>query len=213
VGTFVNVSTDKAANPGSVLGYSKRVAEGLTAYADREYGGRYISVRFGNVLGSRGSVLTAFHRQLESGGALTVTHPDVTRFFMTVEEAVQLVIQAGAIGRGGEVLVLDMGEPVRIADVARQLSLTAAPPVPIEYVGLRAGEKLHEELFGEGEDSQTSEHPLIRCVDVPPLDPSRVRDLQPTTMSSDCIGALLAELCLGMSVELLAQDIASLSES
>jgi FlaA1/EpsC-like NDP-sugar epimerase len=213
VGTFVNVSTDKAANPGSVLGYSKRVAEGLTAYADREYAGRYISVRFGNVLGSRGSVLTAFHRQLAEGGALTVTHPDVTRFFMTVEEAVQLVIQAGAIGRGGEVLVLDMGEPVRIADVARQLSLTAAPPVPIEYVGLRAGEKLHEELFGEGEDSQTSEHPLIRCVDVPPLDPGRVRDLQPTTMSGDCIGALLAELCLGMSVELLAQDIESLSES
>ena len=127
---FVNISTDKAANPCSILGYSKRVAEGLTAGLDDEAFGRYLSVRFGNVLGSRGSFLTAFQKQLELGGPLTVTHPDVTRFFMTVEEAVQLVLQAGAIGKGGRVLVLDMGEPVNIAEVAEQLAQTVQAAVP-----------------------------------------------------------------------------------
>src|SRR5262249_32897152 len=128
VETFVNISTDKAANPCSVLGYSKRIAEGLTAHMSAEGCGNYLRVRFGNVLGSRGSVLTTFRAQLEGGGPLTVTHPDVSRFFMTVEEAVQLVIQAGAIGRPGEVLVLDMGEPVRIADVARRLASMGPRP-------------------------------------------------------------------------------------
>ena len=109
---FVNISTDKAADPISVLGYTKRICERLTAAAAIDGTGTYLSVRFGNVLGSRGSVLTAFHAQIEAGGPLTVTDPDVTRYFMTVEEAVQLVIQAGAVGRGGEALVLDMGEPV-----------------------------------------------------------------------------------------------------
>jgi FlaA1/EpsC-like NDP-sugar epimerase len=210
VPTVVNISTDKAANPASVLGFSKRICEGLTAWAAREYPGRFISVRFGNVLGSRGSVLTAFHQQLEAGGSLTVTHPDVTRFFMTVEEAVQLVVQAGAIGRGGEVMVLDMGEPVRIADVARQLAQTTSPPCPIEFVGLRPGEKLHEQLFGDGEDCTPSEHPLIRCVEVPPLDPDQVRDIDPH-QADTAVASLMAELCLGMSVDLVTAPIESLS--
>jgi FlaA1/EpsC-like NDP-sugar epimerase len=198
---FVNISTDKAANPCSVLGYSKRVAEGLTAGVDRRAGGRYISVRFGNVLGSRGSVLTAFKAQLEHGGPLTVTHPDVTRFFMTVEEAVQLVVQAGAIGEGGRALVLDMGEQVRIADVAEQLAQTVKPPCPIEFVGLRPGEKLHEELFAEAEQPDASSHPLIRTVCVPPLHGDCVRNL-PTTIGSEAAEQVLMQLCVGMTLDL-----------
>ena len=119
VDQFVNISTDKAADPENVLGYSKRIAERLTAAADHVSDGDYKSVRFGNVLGSRGSVLSTFESQIKAGGPVTVTHPDVTRFFMTVEEAVRLVIQAGAVGSDGEVLVLDMGEPVRIVELAR----------------------------------------------------------------------------------------------
>ncbi len=177
VSTFVNISTDKAANPVSVLGYSKRIAEGLTADAAQRSNGRYLSVRFGNVLGSRGSVLTAFRAQIEGGGPLTVTHPEVTRFFMTIEEAVQLVVQAGALGDPGEVLVLDMGEPVRIAEVARRLAAISDRPIGIEFTGLRPGEKLHEELFGLGEDNRLDRHALISAVPVPRLDPESVRHL------------------------------------
>jgi FlaA1/EpsC-like NDP-sugar epimerase len=166
---FINISTDKAANPTSVLGYSKRVAERLTAAAGTDGEGTYLSVRFGNVLGSRGSVLTTFRQQVEAGGPVTVTDPEVTRYFMTVEEAVQLVIQAGAIGDNGEALVLDMGEPVRIADVARQLVAQAPRPVEIVYTGLRPGEKLHEDLFGTGEVDVRPRHPLISQVPVPAL--------------------------------------------
>ncbi|MCZ7535493.1 MAG: polysaccharide biosynthesis protein [Acidimicrobiia bacterium] len=169
---LVNISTDKAANPSSVLGYSKRVAEGLTAHVARRSGGRYVSVRFGNVLGSRGSVLTTFRAQIDAGGPVTVTHPDISRYFMTVEEAVQLVMQAGAIGESGEVLVLDMGEPVRIADVARRLASRAQRHVTIEYTGLRAGEKLHEELFGDSEIERRAAHPMIQGVEAPRSTPS-----------------------------------------
>jgi FlaA1/EpsC-like NDP-sugar epimerase len=171
VGTFVNISTDKAANPVSVLGYSKRVTERLTAHTARRVGGRFVSVRFGNVLGSRGSVLDAFSRQVAEGGPVTVTHPDVTRFLMTIPEACQLVLEAAVIGTGGEALVLDMGTPVKIADVARLLICRARrSDVEIVYTGLRAGEKLHEELFGPGEirDYRPS-HPLVSHVAVPPL--------------------------------------------
>ena len=139
---FVNISTDKAANPISVLGYSKRIAEGLTAAAAAASPGTYLSVRFGNVLGSRGSVLTAFTAQIEAGKPLTVTHPDVTRYFMTVQEAVALVIQAAAIGQDGEALVLDMGEPIRIDAVARHLIDVSGVDLEIQYTGLRQGEKL-----------------------------------------------------------------------
>ena len=165
---FVNISTDKAANPTSVLGYSKRIAEGLTAAMAERATGTYLSVRFGNVLGSRGSVLTAFAAQIAAGGPVTVTHPDVTRYFMTVDEAVQLVIQAAVLGRAGEALVLDMGEPVRIDAMARQLIELAQQPIEIVYTGLREGEKMDEELFSTGERAIRSDHPLIAHVEVPP---------------------------------------------
>ena len=171
VDRFVNISTDKAANPCSVLGYTKRLAERITASVGERAAGTYLSVRFGNVLGSRGSVLTAFRSQIEAGGPITVTDPDVTRYFMTVQEAVQLTIQAGTIGQRGEVLILDMGEPVRIADVAKQLVREAPRPVPIVYTGLRAGEKLHEDLFADGECPEPSAHPLISLSPLPTVDP------------------------------------------
>jgi FlaA1/EpsC-like NDP-sugar epimerase len=171
VGVFVNISTDKAANPISVLGYSKRIAERVTAaIGHTAKSGKYMSVRFGNVLGSRGSVLMSFRDQIAKGGPLTVTHRGVTRYFMTISEAVQLVIQAGAIGSSGEALVLDMGTPVSIYDVAKQLVTNSGKPVEIEIVGLRAGEKVHEELFGDGEVDTRPQHPLISHVPVLPVD-------------------------------------------
>lgn len=167
---FVNISTDKAADPISVLGYSKRIAEGLTAAMAERAGGTYLSVRFGNVLGSRGSVLTAFAAQIAAGGPVTVTHPDVTRYFMTVDEAVQLVIQAAVLGHDGQALVLDMGEPVRIESVARQLVAMSNRNIDIEYTGLRPGEKLHEDLFATGEPDARPVHPLVSHVSVPLVD-------------------------------------------
>jgi len=171
VQVFVNISTDKAANPISILGYSKRIAERVTAhFGVNATAGKYISVRFGNVLGSRGSVLMSFRDQIEKGGPVTVTHRGVTRYFMTISEAVQLVIQAGAIGSTGEVLVLDMGEPVSIYAVATQLVRNSQKSVAIEIVGLRSGEKVHEELFGDGEIDTRPQHPLISHVPVSPID-------------------------------------------
>ncbi|SOC47759.1 NDP-sugar epimerase, includes UDP-GlcNAc-inverting 4,6-dehydratase FlaA1 and capsular polysaccharide biosynthesis protein EpsC [Blastococcus aggregatus] len=170
VSHFINVSTDKAADPVNVLGRTKRMAERLTAtYAQRSEG-RFLSVRFGNVLGSRGSVLETFAAQIARGGPVTVTDPAVTRFFMTIPEAVELVIQAGAVGTGGEALVLDMGEPVRIADVAAQLIAMEGRPIQIRYTGLRPGEKLHEELFGREELDSRPVHPLISHVPVPSVE-------------------------------------------
>jgi FlaA1/EpsC-like NDP-sugar epimerase len=191
---FVNISTDKAANPCCVLGYSKRVTERLTAHAATVNPGTFLNVRFGNVLGSRGSVLTAFVAQAADGGPITVTHPEVTRYFMTVQEAVQLVIQSAALGRGGEALVLDMGDPVRIADLARQVADLTSSNVDIVYTGLRAGEKLREELFGNGEKDLRRSHPLISHVSVPPLDPAEVRRLDPTAARDELI-ATMAALC------------------
>jgi len=171
VEVFVNISTDKAANPISVLGYSKRIAERLTAdFAFSSGGGKYISVRFGNVLGSRGSVLMSFRDQIAKGGPVTVTHRGVTRYFMTISEAVQLVIQAGAIGSTGEILVLDMGKPVNIYEVAEQLVRNSGKPIKIEVVGLRVGEKVHEELFGTGEVDERPRHPLISHVTAKSID-------------------------------------------
>ncbi len=189
---FVNISTDKAADPTSVLGSSKRLAERLTAAAAARTNGLYVSVRFGNVLGSRGSVLTAFRSQIASGGPVTVTHPDVTRYFMTVEEAVGLVIQAGAMGRHGEAMVLDMGEPVRIADVARRLIEQSARPIEITYTGLRPGEKLHEVLLSVDEEPHPSEHPLISQVAVEPLHPGVLATLEAT--SADQVPEVLHDL-------------------
>ena len=168
---FVNISTDKAANPTSVLGYTKRIAERLTAAAAQKAEGVFVSVRFGNVLGSRGSMLSIFESQIEAGGPVTVTHPEVARFFMTTHESVELVIQAGAIGRDGEVLVLDMGEPVRIDDVARRLIAASHRPIRIVYTGLRPGEKLQEDLWADGEVDERPFHSLISHVAVEPLSP------------------------------------------
>lgn len=174
VTTFVNISTDKAANPTSVLGHSKRVAEKLTAAMSEKTGMRYISVRFGNVIGSRGSMLPTFTSLIEAGGPLTITHPEVTRFFMTIPEACQLVIQAGGVGRPGEVLILDMGEPVRILDVAERMIEQSGKDIEIVYTGLRHGEKLHEELVGAGESDERPFHPKISHASVKSLDADRL---------------------------------------
>jgi FlaA1/EpsC-like NDP-sugar epimerase len=190
---LVNISTDKAADPASVLGYSKRIAEMLTSSVAGHAAGTFLSVRFGNVLGSRGSVLTAFRSQIESGGPVTVTEPDVTRYFMTVEEAVELVIQAGAVGRDGEALVLDMGEPVSIDEVARRLIAESGEPIEIVYTGLRAGEKRHEVLLGYEEQDTRPAHPLIAHVPVPGLDPDEVAGV----LDADDLVRELRGLCVG----------------
>ncbi|RLP73441.1 polysaccharide biosynthesis protein [Mycetocola manganoxydans] len=174
VSTFVNISTDKAANPTSVLGHSKRVAEKLTAWMAEETGRTYLSVRFGNVIGSRGSMLPTFTSLIESGGPLTVTHPDVTRFFMTIPEACQLVVQAGGIGSAGEVLILDMGEPVKILDVAQRMISMSGKDIEIVFTGLRHGEKLHEELIGQNETDERPLHPKISHARVNGISPQRL---------------------------------------
>jgi FlaA1/EpsC-like NDP-sugar epimerase len=164
---FVMISTDKAVNPTSVMGASKRIAE-LVVQCLEGYQGRrteYCSVRFGNVMGSSGSVIPLFTRQIEAGGPITVTHPDVVRYFMTIPEAAQLVLQAGAMGKGGELFVLDMGEPVKIAELARDMiHLSGLEPdvdIEIKYVGLRPGEKLYEELITGGEGVVPTPHEKI----------------------------------------------------
>ncbi len=174
VETFVNISTDKAANPTSALGHSKRVAEKLTAWTGANSQMRCISVRFGNVLGSRGSMLPTFTKLIEAGHPLTITHPDATRFFMTIPEACQLVMQAGAIGKSGEVLILDMGEPVRIVDIARRMISQSGKQIDLVYTGLRKGEKLHEELVGAGESNERPLHPKISHARVDVLDPEEL---------------------------------------
>nr|WP_245190344.1 nucleoside-diphosphate sugar epimerase/dehydratase [Leucobacter exalbidus] len=171
VGTFVNISTDKAANPTSVLGHSKRVAEKLTAWMAEQTGQRYLSVRFGNVLGSRGSMLPTFRKLIAAGGPMTVTHPDVTRYFMTIPEACQLVVQAGGIGRPREVLILEMGEPVLILDVAKRMIAQSGKDIEIVFTGLRHGEKLHEELTGAGEGDERPFHPMISHAHVDTISP------------------------------------------
>lgn len=175
---FVNISTDKAANPTSVLGTTKRIAEQLTAWQADNAHGTYLSVRFGNVLGSRGSMLHTFFHQIERGGPVTVTHPEITRYFMTIPEACELVIQAAAIGQDGEVLVLDMGQPVKILDVAQRLIAQSGKAIEVVFTGLRPGEKLHEDLFSENEQGIRPYHPLISHVSVPPLQPTALEGLK-----------------------------------
>ena len=174
---FVNISTDKAADPHNVLGYSKRIAEGLTAQKGRTAeNGIWLSVRFGNVLATRGSVLHTFIAQIERGGPVTVTDPDVTRYFMTVSEAVQLVLQAAVVGESGKALVLDMGQPVPIVQLAHQLIDASGKDIEIIYSGLRPGEKMHEDLFAPGEDSKVTSHKLIRGVPVVPISDDELSD-------------------------------------
>lgn len=194
VDTFVNISTDKAANPSSVLGHSKRVAEKLTVWAANTSGRRYLSVRFGNVIGSRGSMLPMFRTLIEAGGPVTVTHPEVTRYFMTISEACQLVVQAGGIGRPGEVLILDMGEPVRILDIAQRMIAMSGEFIEIVYTGLRPGEKLHEELIGADEVVERPFHPQIQHTSIGSISPQALdrdgwmRRLRPADEEEPALG-------------------------
>jgi FlaA1/EpsC-like NDP-sugar epimerase len=174
----VLVSTDKAVRPKNVLGQTKALCEWLVeaAAARAVDGTSFMSVRFGNVLGSSGSVIPLFRRQIAHGGPVTVTHPDMERYFMTIPEAVQLIVQAGAIGESGDIFVLDMGEPVRIVDLAHNMiRLSGKEPerdIPIEFIGVRAGEKLHEDLWGDGEAAVSTSHPKILRAACRPVDPT-----------------------------------------
>ena len=165
VAHLVLISTDKAVRPTSVMGATKRIAEQVGQDLAARHGRNIVSVRFGNVLGSRGSVVPTFLRQIREGGPVTVTHPEMRRFFMTIPEAVQLVLQAAVLGEGGEVFVLDMGEPVRIADLATDLirlsGLEVGDDIEIRYTGVRPGEKLYEELFFSSEMAEPTAHPKI----------------------------------------------------
>jgi FlaA1/EpsC-like NDP-sugar epimerase len=166
------VSTDKAANPTSVLGWTKRITERLTADASEQGPTECVSVRFGNVLGSNGSVMRSFESQAAQGLPITVTHPDITRYFMTIAEASRLVVYAGAIGDPGEVLILDMGEPVRIMDVAARFAAQHDPPLEIVITGLRPNEKLHEDLIASDEIGERRVHKLITHVTTAGLQPT-----------------------------------------
>jgi FlaA1/EpsC-like NDP-sugar epimerase len=199
---LVLVSTDKAVNPANVMGASKRLAELLCQSLAGERT-RIVMVRFGNVLGSTGSVIPKFREQIERGGPLTVTHPEITRYFMSIPEAAQLVLQAGLIGQGGEIFVLDMGEPVRIVDLARdmiRLSGVREDGIQIAFTGLRPGEKLYEELLADNEHTLATSHPKVRAMRaLAPPDPFWVRDAvawleAPRSLEDDEVRAKLATL-------------------
>jgi FlaA1/EpsC-like NDP-sugar epimerase len=165
VGTFVMVSTDKAINPTGVMGASKRIAEIYVQSLNAKEKTNFITTRFGNVLGSNGSVIPRFKQQIDKGGPVTITHPDITRFFMTIPESCQLVLEAGAIGKGGEVFIFDMGKSVKVLDLAKKMiqlsGLTLDKDIKIIYTGLRPGEKLYEELLHTSENTLPTHHPLI----------------------------------------------------
>jgi FlaA1/EpsC-like NDP-sugar epimerase len=192
VEAFVMVSTDKAVNPTSVMGATKRLAE---LYVQSLNGGpqieststRFLAVRFGNVLGSSGSVVPIFRKQIEAGGPVTVTHPDMKRYFMTIPEASQLVMQAGAIGQGGEIFILDMGEPVRILDLAhemiRRAGLKVGEDIELRFSGVRPGEKLYEELSCDNEQTRPTAHKKIRVWQLPTATESEIQRMLERLMS------------------------------
>jgi FlaA1/EpsC-like NDP-sugar epimerase len=203
VESFVMVSTDKAVNPTSVMGACKRVAELYVQALAATSRCRYVTVRFGNVLDSAGSVIPIFREQIAKGGPVTVTHPDMTRFFMTIPEASQLVIQAGAMGNGGEIFVLDMGESVRIADLAEDMirlsGLRIGKDIDVEFIGIRPGEKLYEELHIDGEKHTSTSHSKIMVATSAPRNLQHIRasiDAARTLTASDAaeIVALLGEI-------------------
>ncbi len=182
VAQFIMVSTDKAVNPSSVMGATKRVAEIVCQTREQRSKTRFVTVRFGNVLGSNGSVIPIFKEQIARGGPLTVTHPDMQRYFMTIPEAAQLVMQAGAMGQGGEIFILDMGSPVKIVDLARDLiTLSGLRPdddIKIEFTGVRPGEKLFEELSTSAEDADKTKHPKIFIGRIAPRPDEVVADIE-----------------------------------
>ncbi len=178
---FVLISTDKAVSPTSIMGATKRVAELVIQDLDQEYDTRFLAVRFGNVIGSNGSVIPTFREQIRRGGPVTVTHPEMTRYFMTIPEATQLVLQAGAIGKGGEILTLDMGEPVKILDLARQtIKLSGLRPnvdIHIKFTGMRPGEKMSEALESNDEKLIKTSHPKIFVSKIAPYPSSVVNGM------------------------------------
>jgi len=183
---FVLISTDKAVNPTNVMGASKRLAEMVCSALQRtSERTQFETVRFGNVLGSAGSVIPKFQQQIAKGGPVTVTHPEITRFFMTIPEAVQLVLQASSMGQGGEIFVLDMGQPMRIVDLARDLIRLygyTEEQVRIEFTGLRPGEKLYEELLADDETTSRTPHPKLRVARAREVPENLIDELLPWLM-------------------------------
>jgi FlaA1/EpsC-like NDP-sugar epimerase len=177
---FVMVSTDKAVNPTNVMGASKRIAEMYVQSLGQICSTKFITTRFGNVLGSNGSVIPIFKKQIERGGPVTVTHPEITRYFMTIPEACQLVLEAGTIGQGGEIFIFDMGKSVKIIDLVRKMiklyGLTVGKDIEIIYTGLRPGEKLYEELLNDQENTLPTHHPQIMRATVQELEYERINN-------------------------------------
>jgi FlaA1/EpsC-like NDP-sugar epimerase len=229
---LVLISTDKAVRPTNVMGATKRVAEQLVQEIAESQRRNFVAVRFGNVLNSSGSVIPTFRRQIEKGGPVTVTHPEMTRYFMTIPEAVSLVVQAGAIGGRGQVFVLDMGEPVKIVELASNMirlsgkeprlpgdGVTGPNDVPVKFVGSRPGEKLHEELWGDHESVGETTHPKIMRLSRPPIDQEwlagQLQELERLADEGDTLEvvAKLGSIVREPKLESLPADVTASSEA